>query len=59
MIEVAESKNEKILNNFIFNLPGILLLTKKYHRVDSLCEVYAELFFNPDADTLLLVSYFH
>ena len=37
MIEVAESKNEKILNNFIYNLPGILFLTKKYHRVDSLC----------------------
>lgn len=59
LIEVAESKNEKILNNFIFNLPGILLLAKNHHRVDPLCEVYTELFFNPDADSLLLASYFH
>lgn len=37
LIEVAESKNEKILNNFIYNLPGILLLSKKFHRVDAVC----------------------
>ena len=43
----------------IFNLPGILLLAKKYHRVDPICELYAELFYNPEADTILLVSYFH
>ena len=58
-IEVAQTKNEKIINNFIFNLPGILQISKKNYRVDALCEVYAELFFHPDSDTLLLVSYLH
>lgn len=58
-IEIAESKNEQIINNFIYNLPGILLLSKKYHRVDPLCDVYAELFYHSQSDTFMLVSYFH
>ena len=37
----------------------MLLLSRKYLTVDSLCDVYVELFFHPDSDTLLLVSYFH
>ena len=40
LIEVASSKNEKIVNNLIYNLPGILLLSKRYMRVDPVCQIY-------------------
>ena len=58
-VEVAHNKNKKIINNFIYNLPGVLFLSRRHLLLDSLCDVYVELFFHPDSDTLLLVSYFH
>lgn len=42
-----------------FNLPGILALAAPYHRVDPLCDIYIDLFYNPRSDKLLLASYFH
>ncbi len=43
----------------IFNLPGILLLAAPYHKVDPLCDIYIDLFYNPKSNKLTLASCFH
>ena len=43
----------------VYNLPGILSLAAPFHRVDPLCDIFVELFYNPKANKLLLTSYFH
>ena len=58
LVELSQSRNEKILNNLVYNLPGILTLAAPYHRVDPLCDIYIELFYHPLADKLRLASYF-
>ena len=42
-----------------FNLPGVLSLATPFHRVDPLCDVYIDLFYNPKSNKTLLASYFH
>jgi len=59
LIEVSQSKNEKILNNFIYNLPGILILSAPLYKVDPICDIYVELFYEAASNKLLLASYFH
>lgn len=59
LIELSQSKNQRILNNLIYNLPGILILAAPLHRVDPICDIYIELFYEPLTDKLLLASYFH
>jgi hypothetical protein len=58
-VELSQSKSERILNNLAYNLPGVLALSAPLYRVDPLCDVYAELFYQPLANKLLLASYFH
>ena len=59
LIELSQSKNEKILNLMAFNLPGVLTLAAPYHRVDPLCDIYIDLFYNSKSNKILLTSYFH
>ena len=40
-------------------MPGILTLSAPLYRVDPLCDIYVELFYQPLANKLLLASYFH
>ena len=48
-----------MLNNLAYNLPGVLALSSPLYRVDPLCDVYIELFYQPATNKLLLASYFH
>lgn len=41
-----------------YNLPGILLLSSSLYKVDPVCDVYVELFYQPVTNKLLLSSYF-
>ena len=59
VVELSQNKNETILNNFIYSLPGILTLAAPLHKVDPLCDVYVELFYSPIANKLTLASYYH
>lgn len=59
LVELSQTKNDKILNNMVFNLPGILILAAPYHKVDPLCDIFIDLFYNPKSDKLVLASYFH
>lgn len=59
VVELSQSRNEAILNNLVYNLPGILSLAAPMHRVDPLCDIYAELFYSPIANKLTLASYYH
>jgi hypothetical protein len=43
----------------IYSIPGILLLASPHHRVDPLCDIYCELYYNPKTNKLLLAGYFH
>ncbi len=43
----------------VYNLPGILILAAPYHRVDPLCDIFIELFYNPRTNKMVLASYFH
>lgn len=40
MIELSQNKNPTILNNFVFNLPGILVLSKPRYNVEPISEIY-------------------
>jgi len=40
VIELSQSKNDKILNNLIYNLPGILMLSNSIYKVEPICEIY-------------------
>lgn len=33
LMELSQSKNSNIINNFLFNLPGILTLSKSYYNI--------------------------
>ena len=59
LVELSQSKNERILNNLIYNLPGILSLASPYHKVDPLCDIYIDLFYNAKSNKVVLSSYFH
>jgi hypothetical protein len=59
LIELAQTRNEKLLNSLLYNLYGILVLAAPHHRVDPLCDLYLALFYSPLSDKLLLASYFH
>lgn len=59
LVELAQCRNERIINNLIYNLPGILLLSSKFHKTDPLVEVYCELFYEPLANKVTLMSFFH
>jgi hypothetical protein len=59
LIELSQSKNERVINNLAYNLPGILLLSSHLYKVDPVCDVYIELFYQPLTNKLLLASYFH
>jgi len=59
LVELSQSKDEKVLNNLIYNLPGILTLASTYHRVDPICDIYIDLFYNPKSNKITLASYFH
>lgn len=43
----------------IYNLPGILLLSSKFHSTEPLVDVYCELFYEPLVNKITLMSYFH
>jgi hypothetical protein len=43
----------------VYNLPGILILAAPYHRVDPLCDLFVELFYNPKVNKIVLAAYFH
>ena len=43
----------------IYNLPGILTLASPFHKVDPICDIYIDLFYNPKSDKMVLASYFH
>lgn len=58
-IELSTTKNEKILNNYLYNFCGILLLSAQYMKLDPICELYINFFYSSSTDKLLLVSYFH
>ena len=59
LVELSQSKNENILNNMVYNLPGILMLAAPYHKVDPLCDIYIDLFYNSKSNKLVLASSFH
>jgi hypothetical protein len=59
LVELSQSKHERVLNNLAYSLPGVLTLSAPLYRVDPLCDVYVELFYQPLANKLLLASYFH
>ena len=59
LVELAQSKNETIVRHLSYNLPGILKLSAPLYKVDALCDVYVELFYQSVSDKLLLASYFH
>jgi hypothetical protein len=40
LIEISQSKNERVINNLAYNLPGILLLSSSLYKVDPVCDVY-------------------
>ncbi len=40
LVELSQSKSERVLNNLAYNLPGILALSAPLYRVDPLCDVY-------------------
>ena len=43
----------------VYNLPGILILAAPYHRVDPLCDIFIDLFYNPKTNKTVLASCFH
>lgn len=59
LIELSTSKNQTILNNLVYNLPGILSLTFPLHKIDSMCDVYVELLYHPQSNKIVLGGYFH
>lgn len=40
LIEISQSKNERVINNLAYNLPGILVLSSQLYKVDPICDVY-------------------
>lgn len=44
-MELSQSKNSAVLNNFLYNLPGILKLSKTYYNIEPISEVYIGLFY--------------
>jgi|JI6StandDraft_1071083.scaffolds.fasta_scaffold24285_4 hypothetical protein len=59
MIELSQSKNPTILNNFVYNLPGILVLSKPRYNVEPISEIYIELFYDNLASKFQLAACFH
>lgn len=59
LIELSLSKHEKVINNLVYNLPGILILSASHYKVEALCDVYIELFYQPTSNKILLAGYFH
>jgi hypothetical protein len=59
MIELSQSKNPIILNNFVFNLPGILVLSKPRYNIEPISEIYIELFYDNLASKFQLAACFH
>lgn len=59
LIELAQTRSEKLLNRLLYSLYGILSLASPHHRVDPLCDLYIALFHSPVPDKLLLSAYFH
>lgn len=43
----------------VYNLPGILILAAPYHKVDPICDIFIDLFYNPKSDKLVLASYYY
>ena len=58
-MELSQSKNPVILNNFLYNLPGILKLSKSFYNIEPISEVYIGLFYENVASKPQLLSCLH
>lgn len=59
VVELAQSKDERILQNLVYNLPGILSLASFNYSVDPICDVYVEMFYDSNIEKMTLAAYFH
>jgi hypothetical protein len=58
-IEISTTKNEKVMNNYLYNFCGTLCLSAQFIKLDPICELYINLFYSSLSDKLILVSYLH